>query len=190
MGGQSTHLPLKVNISGVIPAIFASSLLLFPSTIVNMSSAMTYEEISGWKQFLSLYLSHGHPLYISVYSMLIVFFCFFYTSIIFNSEETANNLRKGGAVIVGRRPGKHTADYFEYVITRLTVLGSFYMVVVCVVPEILMSKYSIPFYLGGTSILIVVNVVMDVFAQIQTHLLGRQYSDLNKLTRLGRRKGT
>lgn len=180
-GGDSMHLPLKLNTSGVIPAIFASSLLLFPVTIAGFSQ--TYEP-GSWKQLVSLYLAHGKPLYIALYAFMIAFFCFFYTSVIFNPEDTAENLRKNGGVVLGRRPGAHTAEYLDYVLTRITVLGALYMILVCVIPEILISEYQIPFYLGGTSLLIVVNVVMDLFTQVQTHLLSTQYEGLIKKARL------
>jgi preprotein translocase subunit SecY len=181
-GGESTHLPLKINTSGVIPAIFASSLLLFPATIAGFSPEQVNG--SGWREFIALYLSHGKPLYIILYAFLIAFFCFFYTSVIFNPEDTAETLRKNGGVILGRRPGAHTAEYLDYVLTRLTVLGAIYMIFVCVLPEILVAEYSIPFYLGGTSLLIVVNVVMDMFIQIQTHMLSSQYESLIKKAKL------
>lgn len=180
-GADSTHLPLKINTAGVIPAIFASSLLLFPLTIAGFSTGY---EPGSWKELVSTYLSHGKPMYIALYCFLIAFFCFFYTSIVFNPEETAENLRKNGGVVLGRRPGKHTADYLDYVLTRITVLGAGYMIIVCVVPEILISKFSIPFYLGGTSLLIVVNVVIDLFTQVQTHLLSTQYETLIKKARI------
>ncbi len=180
-GGDTTHLPLKINTSGVIPAIFASSLLLFPATIASFGQDI---EPDSWKQIVFLYLSHGKPLYVMLYSFLIAFFCFFYTSVVFNPDETAENLRKNGGVVLGYRPGKHTSEYFDYVLTRITVVGASYMVIVCVVPEILVSEYSIPFYLGGTSLLIVVNVVLDLFTQIQSHLLSAQYEHLLRKTRL------
>ncbi len=180
-GGDSTHLPLKLNTSGVIPAIFASSLLLFPLTIAGFTQNT---EVGGWKQLVALHLSHGKPIYVFLYASLIAFFCFFYTSVVFNPEETAENLRKNGGVILGRRPGPHTAEYLDYVLTRITVLGAIYMIVVCVLPEIMMSQYSIPFYLGGTSLLIVVNVVIDLFTQVQTHLLSTQYEGLLKKAKL------
>jgi preprotein translocase subunit SecY len=180
-GGESSHLPLKLNTSGVIPAIFASSLLLFPLTVAGFS---TNVEVGGWKQIVSLYLSHGKPLYIALYAALIGFFCFFYTSVVFNPEETAENLRKNGGVILGRRPGSHTAEYLDYVLTRITVIGALYMIVVCVVPELMIAHYAVPFYLGGTSLLIVVNVVIDLFTQIQTHLLSTQYEGLLKKAKL------
>lgn len=180
-GGESTHLPLKLNTSGVIPAIFASSLLLFPLTIAGFSQT---GDVTGWKQMVLIYLSHGKPLYIALYALLIAVFCFFYTSIIFNPDDTAENLRKNGGVILGRRPGAHTAEYLDYVLSRITVVGAAYMVIVCVTPELLISKFSIPFYLGGTSLLIVVNVVIDMITQIQTHLLSTQYEGLIKKARL------
>jgi preprotein translocase subunit SecY len=180
-GGDTTHLPLKINTSGVIPAIFASSLLLFPATIASFGQDI---EPDSWKQIVFLYLSHGKPLYVILYSFLIAFFCFFYTSVVFNPDETAENLRKNGGVVLGYRPGKHTSEYFDYVLTRITVVGASYMVIVCVVPEILVSEYSIPFYLGGTSLLIVVNVVLDLFTQVQSHLLSAQYEHLLRKTRL------
>lgn len=180
-GGESSHLPLKINTSGVIPPIFANSLLLFPATIAGFSQSM---EVSGWRQFIAEFFSHGKPIYMLLYIVLIVFFSFFYTSIVFNPEETAENLRKNGGIVLGRRPGKNTADYFDYILTRLTVIGSAYICAVCIIPELLISKYSIPFYLGGTSLLIVVNVVIDIFSQIQTHLLTKQYEGLIKKSKL------
>ncbi|MDF3047844.1 MAG: preprotein translocase subunit SecY [Candidatus Midichloriaceae bacterium] len=181
-GGETTHLPLKLNTSGVIPAIFASSLLLFPATIAGFGEGPSAAE--GWRHLVSLYLSHGKPLYIILEVVLITFFCFFYTSVIFNPDETAENLRKNGGVILGRRPGKHTSEYLDYVLTRITVVGSIYMVCVCVIPELMIAKFSIPFYLGGTSILIVVNVVLDIYAQIQTHMLSLQYGNLLKKAKI------
>jgi len=181
MGGDSTHLPLKINTSGVIPAIFASSLLLFPLTIAGFNQSI---EVEGWRQFVNLYLSHGKPLYILMYTLLITFFCFFYTSVIFNPDETAENLKKNGGVILGRRPGPNTSAYLDYVLTRLTAIGATYMVIVCITPEILISQYSIPFYLGGTSLLIVVNVVIDLTTQIQTQLLSTQYEHLIKKAKM------
>lgn len=180
-GGESHHLPLKLNTAGVIPAIFASSLLLFPATISGFSNDPSASE---WKHMVALYLSHGKPLFMALYASLITFFCFFYTSVIFNPEETAENLRKNGGVVLGRRPGAHTAEYLDYVLTRITVIGAAYMVFICVFPEFLISQYSVPFYLGGTSLLIVVNVVMDLFTQIQTHLLSSQYEALLKKAKL------
>lgn len=174
-GGDVTHMPLKLNTSGVIPPIFASSILLFPATIGNFSP-----NYSGMIEFLVYHLGHGKPLYIILYIVLIVFFSFFYTAVVFNSEETANNLRKYGAYIPGKRPGKNTADYFDYLLVRLTVIGSIYLSLICVLPEMLMNKYSISFALGGTSFLIVVNVVLDTFSQIQTYLFSNRYESLIK----------
>ena len=167
-GGDSTHMPLKLNTSGVIPPIFASSVLLFPATISDFSGKDS--EIMG---MISRYLGHGKPLFILLYISLIMFFSFFYTAVVFNSEETANNLRKHGAYVPGRRPGKNTAEYFDYLLTRLTVIGSIYLAFVCIVPELLMNKFSVAFALGGTSFLIVVNVVLDTFTQVQTYQMGR-----------------
>jgi len=178
-GGDSTHMPLKLNTSGVIPPIFASSVLLFPATISDFSGGNS--EIMGE---ISRYLGHGKPLFIILYASLIMFFSFFYTAVVFNSEETSNNLRKHGAYIPGRRPGKNTAEYFDYLLTRLTVIGGTYLSVICIVPELMMNKYSIAFALGGTSFLIVVNVVLDTFTQIQTHLFSARYEGLVKKMRL------
>lgn len=178
-GGDSTHMPLKLNTSGVIPPIFASSVLLFPTTISGFSG--NDSELMGT---ISRYLGHGKPLFILSYVALIVFFSFFYTAVVFNSEDTANNLRKNGAYVPGRRPGKNTAEYFDYLLTRLTVVGSIYLSVICIVPELLMNKYSMAFALGGTSFLIVVNVVLDTFTQIQTHLFSSRYEGLVKKMRL------
>lgn len=178
-GGDSTHMPLKLNTSGVIPPIFASSVLLFPTTISGFSG--NDSEIMG---MISQYLGHGKPLFILLYIALIMFFSFFYTAVVFNSEDTANNLRKHGAYVPGRRPGKNTSEYFDYLLTRLTVMGSLYLSVVCIVPELLMNKYSVAFALGGTSFLIVVNVVLDTFTQIQTHLFSSRYEGLVKKMRL------
>ncbi len=182
-GGDSTHLPLKINTAGVIPPIFASALLLFPATIIGFSQNL---EAGYWQQIVSMYLSHGKPLYIFLYFLLICFFSFFYTSVIFNPDETAENLRKNGGVVLGRRPGKHTSEYLDYILTRITVLGAAYISVVCILPEIIIEEYSLPFYLGGTSLLIVVNVVMDMFSQIQTHLLSSRYEHLFRKAKLKR----
>ncbi len=177
--GDTSHMPMKINTSGVIPPIFASSLLLFPLTIVNFTKGAMNDE-SGILESMVSYLRHGEPLYLLLYVALIVFFSFFYTAIVFNPEETAENLKKYGGFIPGRRPGKHTAEYLDYVLTRMTVLGAAYLSFICVLPEVLVAKYKVPFYLGGTSILIVVNVVMDTVAQIQTHLFSVQYQGLLK----------
>ncbi|MFZ3235028.1 MAG: preprotein translocase subunit SecY, partial [Stellaceae bacterium] len=164
-GGDASHLPLKINTSGVIPPIFASSLLLLPATIANFQSN---SQSFGWLGNITAYLAHGRPLYMLLYVALIVFFCFFYTAIVFNPTETADNLRKYGGFIPGIRPGKNTADYLDYVLTRLTVVGAAYLAAVCILPEFLISEYSVPFYFGGTSLLIVVSVTMDTVAQIHS----------------------
>lgn len=181
---ESSHLPLKINPTGVIPPIFASSLLLLPITIANMSA----ENGPSWVQTISLWLSHGQPLYLFLYASLITFFAFFYTAVVFNPEETAENLKKHGGFIAGIRPGKNTADYLDYVITRLTVLGAVYLVALCILPEILIYKLSIPFVLGGTTLLIVVQVTMDFVGQVQSHLIAYQYEGLLKKAALVNRK--
>lgn len=178
-GGEATHMPLKLNTAGVIPPIFASSILLFPATLANFST--NNSEIMGT---LTYYLGHGKPIYILLYVALIMFFSFFYTAIVFNSEETANNLRKYGAYLPGKRPGKNTAEYFDYILTRLTVIGGIYLSLICVIPELLMNKYVVSLSLGGTSFLIVVNVVLDTFAQIQTYLFSSRYEGLMKKVKL------
>ena len=183
-GGEATHIPLKLNTAGVIPPIFASSILLFPLTIASFSAGKGPE----WLQTVSVYLGHGKPLYIVFYVLLIVFFSFFYTAVVFNPVETADNLKKNGGFILGKRPGKATAEYLDYILSRITVLGAGYIALVCVLPEILISRYAVPFYLGGTSILIVVNVVMDTIMQIQTHLFAHQYEDLIKRAKLRGKK--
>ena len=183
-GGEASHLPLKLNTAGVIPPIFASSLLLLPLTAVGFAGG----EGPEWLQAVSRYLAHGTALYMFLYSALIVFFCFFYTAIVFNPADTAENLRKYGGFIPGIRPGKNTADYIDYVLSRLTVIGSAYLVAVCLLPEILISQHSVPFYFGGTSLLIVVTVTMDTVAQIHSHLLAHQYEGLIKKAKLRGRK--
>lgn len=172
-GGDATHMPLKLNTAGVIPPIFAGALLGFPVTIASFSN-----DTSSFMQSVLYYLGRGKPMFIILYAVLIVVFGFFYTAVVFNAEETSNNLRKYGAYIPGRRPGKDTADYFDYLLTRLTVVGSLYLCVICIVPEILMSNVAIAASLGGTSLLIVVNVVIDTFAQIQTHMFSTRYEGL------------
>jgi preprotein translocase subunit SecY len=179
-GGESSHLPLKINVSGVIPPIFASSILLMPSTVAQFNS----QNIPDWLATIVAYISHGSVLYLVLYAAMIMFFAFFYTSIIFNPEETAENLKKYGGFIPGIRPGKKTAEYIDYVLTRITVVGGIYLAVVCLIPEYIIYKYSLPFALGGTSILIVVSVMMDTVAQIQSHLIAQQYEGLIKRTRL------
>ncbi len=183
-GGESSHLPLKLNTSGVIPAIFASSLLLMPATLGSFAGQGGPE----WLILVSSLLGRGQPLFLLIFISLIVFFAFFYTSIVFNPQETADNLKKHGGFIPGIRPGQRTADYLDYVLTRLTTVGAMYLAAVCVMPEILISQYAVPFYFGGTSLLIVVAVTMDTVAQIQSHLIAHQYEGLIKKSRLrGRR---
>ncbi|MCJ9429279.1 preprotein translocase subunit SecY [Kordiimonas marina] len=184
--GDKSHLPLKLNVAGVIPPIFASSLLLMPLTVANFYQANGPE----WLSTVTAILSPGKPLYIAFYIALIVFFCFFYTAIQFNPEETADNLKKHGGFVPGIRPGKRTSEYLDYVLTRLTVIGSAYLALVCVVPEVLVRQAAVPFYLGGTSLLIVVNVTMDTVSQIHSHLMAQQYEGLLKKARLkgGRNK--
>ena len=185
-GGENTHLPLKLNSAGVIPPIFASSLLLLPLTVVNFGSTSTG---GGFMQGLVAQLQHGQPLFIVLYIALIVFFAFFYTGIVFNPVDTAENLRKQGGFIPGIRPGKNTAEYINYVLTRITVIGAAYLAAICILPEILISRYALPFYFGGTSLLIVVNVTMDTVAQVHSHLLAHQYEGLIKKARLKGRRG-
>lgn len=180
MQGENTHLPMKLNTAGVIPPIFASSILLFPLTIAGFNADGGPE----WLRTVTAYLGHGQPLYIVLYVTIIMFFCFFYTAVVFNPEDTAENLKKNGGFVAGIRPGKHTAEYLDYVLTRLTVLGGIYLSLVCTVPELLIAKFSVPFYLGGTSLLIVVSVVMDFIGQVQSHLFAHQYEGLIKKSKL------
>ena len=179
-GGESTHMPLKLNTAGVIPPIFASSLLLLPVTVASFSAQGGPE----WLTTVTALLGRGQPLYMAMYIGGIVFFCFFYTAIVFNPADTADNLKKYGGFIPGIRPGKRTAEYLDYVLTRLTVVGAGYLALVCLLPEILMSQYAVPFYFGGTSLLIVVSVTMDTVSQIQSHLLAHQYEGLIKKSKL------
>nr|MCS5606602.1 preprotein translocase subunit SecY [Alphaproteobacteria bacterium] len=179
-GGESTHLPLKLNTAGVIPPIFASSLLLLPMTVASFSTQGGPE----WITTVTSLLGRGQPLYMALYIGGIMFFCFFYTAIVFNPADTADNLKKYGGFIPGIRPGKRTAEYLDYVLTRLTVVGAGYLALVCLLPEILMSQYAVPFYFGGTSLLIVVSVTMDTVSQIQSHLLAHQYEGLIKKSKL------
>ena len=178
--GQSSHLPLKLNTSGVIPPIFASSLLLLPITVANFNAGKG----PGWLTTITTLLGHGQPLFLILYIALIVFFAFFYTSIMFNPNETAENLKKHGGFIPGIRPGERTAEYIDYVLTRITVIGALYLAIVCLIPEILISYAAVPFYFGGTSLLIVVSVTMDTVAQMQGHLLAQQYEGLIKRSKL------
>jgi len=182
--GDSSHLPLKINTAGVIPPIFASSLLLLPMTVANFSSGQGPE----WLNIISSYLGRGAPLYITFYISLIVFFAFFYTAIVFNPSDTADNLKRQGGFIPGIRPGEKTAEYIDYVLTRITCVGAAYLAAICILPEILMSYAAIPFYFGGTSLLIVVNVTMDTVSQVQSHLLAHQYEGLIKKANLRGKK--
>ncbi len=184
LGGESTHLPLKLNVSGVIPPIFASSLLLLPMTVAGFSAGQGPE----WLTTFMAFLGRGQPLYMFIYISLIVFFAFFYTAIVFNPVDTADNLKRNGGFVPGIRPGKNTADYLDYVLTRLTVVGAAYLATVCILPELLISQYSVPFYFGGTSLLIVVTVTMDTVTQIQSHLLAHQYEGLIKNAKLRQRR--
>lgn len=174
--GDSSHLPLKLNTAGVIPPIFASSLLLLPVTMTNFGGA----DSSDWMLTLSALMGRGQPLYMGLYAAGIVFFCFFYTSIVFNPSDTADNLKKFGGFLPGIRPGERTADYIDVVLTRLTFVGAIYLTLVCLLPEVLISRYSVPFYFGGTSLLIVVSVTMDTVGQVQNHLFAHQYEGLLK----------
>lgn len=184
-GGQTSHLPLKINTAGVIPPIFASSLLLLPLTIVGFSGG----EGGDFINVISRHLQHGSLVYMMMYGGLIAFFCFFYTAIVFNPKDTADNLKRAGGFIPGIRPGSHTADYLDFVLTRITVVGAAYLVFICLLPEFLMAKYSLPFYFGGTSLLIVVSVTIDTVSQVQSHLIAHQYEGLLKKTKLKGRRG-
>ena len=181
---ESSHLPLKINPTGVIPPIFASSLLLLPITIANLSAAQG----PSWVRTMSQLLGHGQPLYLALYAFLILFFTFFYTGVVFNPEETAENLKKHGGFVAGIRPGKNTAEYLDYVITRLTMVASVYLVCLCIIPEVLIAKVNVPFVLGGTTLLIVVQVTMDFVNQVQSHLIAYQYEGLLKKAALIRNK--
>jgi preprotein translocase subunit SecY len=179
-GGDSTHMPLKINTSGVIPPIFASSILLIPATIAGFSG-QTSDTWIGW---IGNELSHGAPLYMITYAAMIIFFSYFYTAVVFNPQETADNLKKYGGFVPGIRPGSATAEYFDYILTRLTTVGGLYLCVVCLLPEVLINRYGIPFYFGGTSLMIIVSVTMDTITQIQSHLLAHQYEGLIKKARV------
>jgi preprotein translocase subunit SecY len=180
-GGDATHMPLKINTSGVIPPIFASSILLIPATIAGFSAR---SGDAGWLGIIGNALAHGQPAYMFAYAAMIIFFSYFYTAVVFNPQETAENLKKYGGFIPGIRPGSATAEYFDHVLTRLTTIGALYLVVVCLLPEFLISNYGVPFYFGGTSILIVVSVTMDTVTQIQSHLLAHQYEGLIRKARV------
>jgi len=184
-GGESSYLPLKLNTAGVIPPIFASSLLLLPATLIGFSG----DQSSGFAQIFASYLQHGQPLFMLLYAALIIFFCFFYTAIVFNPEETADNLKRYGGFVPGYRPGKATANYLDYVLTRLTFVGAFYLALVCLIPEFLIARSAIPIAFGGTSLLIVVTVTMDTVEQINSHLMAHQYEGLVKKARLKGRRG-
>lgn len=178
---QSSHLPLKVNNAGVIPAIFASSLLLFPSS---MSQWFAGGNAPAWLQDLNLFIGYGTPLYTVLFAALIIFFCFFYTALMFDPKELASNLKRGGAFLPGIRPGEHTAKYIDGILTRLTMIGALYMTAVCLMPQFLQTWFNVPFYLGGTSLLIAVVVTMDFMAQVQSHLMSAQYESLMQKSNL------
>ncbi|AWC24081.1 preprotein translocase subunit SecY [Aminobacter sp. P9b] len=179
--GDTSHLPLKLNTAGVIPPIFASSLLLLPATVAGFSNTAT---LPGWVSTIMAALGHGQPLYMALYAAMIIFFAFFYTAIVFNPKDTADQLKKHSGFIPGYRPGERTAEYIDYVLTRVTVVGAAYLVIICLLPEFLISATGVPFYLGGTSLLIVVNVTLDTVAQIQGHLIAHQYEGLIKKSKL------
>jgi len=180
--GERSFLPLKINTAGVIPPIFASSLLMLPTTVISFMGMGA--DAPEWVAIMQGYIGYGKPGHMALYALGIIFFCFFYTSIVFNPEETADNLRKYGGFLPGIRPGKKTAEYLDYVLTRLTVIGAAYITLVCLLPEILISYYAVPFYLGGTSIMIVISVTLDTVAQIQSHLVAHQYEGLIKRSKL------
>jgi len=185
VGGENSHIPLKVNTAGVIPPIFASSLLLLPITVANFSANAG----AGWLGDATAYLGRGQPAYLLLYAAMIIFFAFFYTSVVFNPTETADNLKKYGGFVPGIRPGKNTAEYLDFILTRLTVVGAIYLTAISIMPELLISQYGVPFYFGGTSLLIVVTVTMDTVAQVQSHLIAHQYEGLVKKSRLKGRRG-
>ena len=179
--GQTSHLPFKINMAGVIPPIFASSLILFPATVASWFG--TSQSVS-WLQRVAASLSPGQPLYILMYAVLIIFFCFFYTALVFNSKETADNLKRSGAFIPGIRPGQQTSEYIDRVLTRLTFWGAMYITAVCLMPEFMILRFNIPFYFGGTSLLIIVVVSMDFMSQLQAHMMSHQYQGLLKKANL------
>ncbi|MDH5190152.1 MAG: preprotein translocase subunit SecY [Gammaproteobacteria bacterium] len=185
--GQTSHLPLKLNMAGVIPPIFASSIILFPATL---GSWFGQTEGLGWLSDIATTLSPGQPLYVIFYAIAIIFFCFFYTALVFNPKDTADNLKKSGAIIPGMRPGEQTARYIDSVMSRLTLIGAGYITAVCLLPEFLILNWNVPFYFGGTSLLIIVVVVMDFMAQMQTHLMSHQYEGLMKKANLKGYGGT
>jgi preprotein translocase subunit SecY len=179
--GQTSHLPFKINMAGVIPPIFASSLILFPATLASMLGT---NASVAWLQRISASLSPGQPIYILIYSALIIFFCFFYTALVFNARETADNLKRSGAFIPGIRPGQQTADYIDKVLTRLTFWGALYITAVCLLPQFLILEFNVSFYFGGTSLLIIVVVTMDFMSQLQAHMMTHQYEGLMKKANL------
>jgi preprotein translocase subunit SecY len=182
--GQQSHLPFKLNMSGVIPPIFASSLLLFPATLASFFGQNSEGPVATLMQDVSQALGYGQPLHLVIYALLIIFFCFFYTALVFNARDTADNLKKSGAFIPGIRPGQQTGEYIDKVLTRLTLWGALYVTAVCLLPEILVSSQGVPFHFGGTSLLIVVVVVMDFMSQLQAHMMSHQYSGLLKKANL------
>ncbi len=184
-GGDTTYMPLKVNTAGVIPPIFASSILLIPATLIGFSSTSANQP--GWLSFLGQELGQGQPLYLALYAGMIIFFSYFYTAVAFNPQETADNLKKSGGFIPGRRPGSNTAEFFDYVLTRLTTVGALYLTLICLLPQVLVGRYNLPFYFGGQSLIIIVSVTMDTVTQIQSHLLAHQYQGLIRKQRAGPR---
>jgi preprotein translocase subunit SecY len=180
--GQSSHLPLKLNMSGVIPPIFASSIILFPATLAQWFTSGEATGVTGWIRDLAATLSPGQPLYIGLYAAAIIFFCFFYTALVFNSRETAENLKKSGAMLPGIRPGEQTARYIDRILMRLTLAGAIYITLVCLLPEFLVLEWNVPFYFGGTSLLIIVVVTMDFMSQVQAYIMSNQYESLLKKT--------
>ncbi|MGV3279156.1 preprotein translocase subunit SecY [Rickettsiales bacterium LUAb2] len=180
---ETSYLPLKINNSGVIPPIFASSILLLPITLINFLKV----DPNSWLASYTMYLSRGHIGYLALYALLIIFFSFFYVSIVFNPQETSDNLKKSGGVILGIRPGGNTSDFINFILSRITTIGAAYLVIICLLPEILISKLSVPFYFGGTSLLIIVSVTLDTINQIQSHVLSLRYQSLIKKTKLGRK---
>jgi len=180
-GGQSSHLPLKLNMSGVIPPIFASSIILLPATVVGwIATGQSESAVMRALKDISSAVSPGQPIYVMLYAAMIVFFCFFYTALVFNSRETADNLKKSGAFIPGIRPGEQTAKHIDKILARLTLAGAVYITLVCLLPEFLNLKYNVPFYFGGTSLLIIVVVTMDFWAQVQSYVMSQQYESLLK----------
>jgi preprotein translocase subunit SecY len=183
-GGENSHMPLKINTAGVIPPIFASSLLLMPLMLAGFQNPDAVVSDGGIMSTIGALLGRGQPLYMFLYAAMIIFFAFFYTAVVFNPAETADNLRKHGGFVPGIRPGKPTAEYLDHVLTRLTVVGGIYLIIVCLIPEVLIARLSVPFYFGGTSLMIVVNVTINTVQQIQAHLLAHQYEGLLKKSRL------